>query len=569
MNEITHSLSCGYSCLSAWSDLLDTINIFPVADGDTGTNLRISLAPFRDSSVAGSTLSEKLALSATGNSGNIAAAFFLEFCQAESIEDLAIAAESGRKKAWDVIADPCKGTILSVFDVLAITLATHTEKTTLYHPIQNGLQKTVQETAEILPALKNAKVVDAGALAMYIFFEGFFRELCQHKEPSTSIFDLFGSKLTRDPAYQSTENNNYCIDVVMQLDSNEEVKREQIASLGKSGVVLQDASRLKVHLHSPNPEEVKNHLGSYGTILHWSDEKIIETTPDQLEKLRKKQPIHIITDAAGSLPRDMAAQYGITLLDSYITVGDISRPESLCNPEEIYTKLRAGEKITTAQASTYERQLHYKSICQQYGRSLYLCVGSAFTGNYSIASRWAESDEPECVMTVLDTGAASGRLGLVALLTGRYVTRAESQDQVLEYACQQIEKCKELVFIDELKYLVAGGRIPKAKGFFGDLLKMKPVISPTREGVQKMGVVRSLEGQLNFGLKKLSEQFNPAATPVIMLQYSDNREWVESEVTREIQTVLPGAEILIVPLSLTSGVHMGPGTWSLAFTTET
>ncbi|EKD40391.1 MAG: DegV family protein [uncultured bacterium] len=123
--------------------------------------------------------------------------------------------------------------------------------------------------------------------------------------------------------------------------------------------------------------------------------------------------------------------------------------------------------------------------------------------------------------------------------------------------------CMEYVFINELKYLVAGGRVSKAGGFFGDLLDMKPIVSPTSEGVKKMGVVRSSKAQLAFAIARLGEQ--GSAAPTILLQYSDNEDWVAGPVRQQVQGLLPEAEILLTPLSLTSGVHMGPGTWSLAF----
>ena len=93
---------------------------------------------------------------------------------------------------------------------------------------------------------------------------------------------------------------------------------------------------------------------------------------------------------------------------------------------------------------------------------------------------------------------------------------------------------------------------------------MKPVISPTRSGVKKAGVVRSTAGQLAFALDKLKEKYDCSAAPVIMLQYSDNRDWVVANVQPQITSFLPEAEVLLTPLSLTSGVHMGPGTWSMA-----
>ena len=157
MSDLNQSFAAGYACLSAWADLLDRINVFPVADGDTGTNLRISLAPLRDGEKEDKTTLDLLARSATGNSGNIAAAFFREFCQAENYAELAEKAALGNEKAWQAIARPRAGTMLSVFDSLARVLASQTELQTVYIPLITELQNAVRDTSQLLPELKTCR----------------------------------------------------------------------------------------------------------------------------------------------------------------------------------------------------------------------------------------------------------------------------------------------------------------------------------------------------------------------------------------------------------------------------
>ncbi|MFH0785673.1 MAG: DegV family protein [Pseudomonadota bacterium] len=575
MSALSDSFFTAYACLAAWADLFDRINVFPVADGDTGTNLRISLAPFRNPIDDIETTRNLLARSATGNSGNIAAAFFREFCRAESFADLAEKAELGRNKAWQAVASPCPGTMLTVFDSLAVTLQSHDGFVGIYSPLSLALQKSVFDTTLLLPDLKKAGVVDSGALAMYVFFDGFFRHITQQGDTTSSIMDIFAGRLAISSSFHQEVCNSHCVDVVIQLSESQApdgkpkesqaTVRDNLAKLGESLVVVQDQSFLKIHIHTPNPDQLRGQLGSYGDIIQWTDAAIDQGSVKPAPKSKKRSILHIVTDAAGSLTREMAQHQGITLLDSYIIVGDDSRPESLYTPEQIYPLMRTGIKITTAQASTFERHQHYQSICQQFGPSLYLSVGAAFTGNYDTAMAWQKNDTLGEMLTVINTGAASGRLGLIALLTARYAHIFDSPQEIIALANNLAVECNELVFINELKYLVAGGRVSKAGGFFGDLLSMKPVISPTIDGVKKIGVVRSSKGQLTFALEKLKELYSSSATPTILLQYSDNKPWVAEVVQQDVRSLLPQAEILLAPLSLTSGVHMGPGTWSMAF----
>ncbi len=568
MSDFYKSFATGYACLAAWANLLDRINVFPVADGDTGTNLRISLAPLREYKEWSENTPKLLTRCATGNSGNIAAAFFREFCTAKGVHELAEKTTSGREQAWKAIANPCPGTMLTVFDSLAEGLASYGDLTALYEVLSVELQTAVRSTTELLPDLKGAGVVDSGALAMYIFFDGFFRHLTQQRGNSPSLFTLFENRLAINNSFKPEITDGYCVDLLLQPKEKEETIREQIIELGESVVVIRDESLLKVHIHTAEPGQLRGQLNRYGDIVRWSDEKLGQEDVENITPAAEEATVHIVTDAAGSMTREMAQQHGVTLLDSYIITGDSSRPETLYESDQIYPLMRKGIKVTTAQASTFERHQHYRSLCQQFGRCLYLCVGSAFTGNYDIAMAWKKENDPKNLLTVIDTGAASGRLALITLLTAREIENHRDPESIIEFARNTIDECDEYVFIDELKYLVAGGRVSKAGGFFGDLLHMKPVISPTSKGVQRAGVVRSRKGQLNFAMEKLDEKFMEDDTPLILLQYSDNEEWVIETVGEQVKALLPQAEVAFTPLSLTSGVHMGPGTWSMALTSS-
>ncbi|MFA6284404.1 MAG: DegV family protein [Desulfurivibrionaceae bacterium] len=562
MKSIRNAFAIGYERLSAWADLLDRINVFPVADGDTGANLRISLAPLLNREAGIAETGNLLARCATGNSGNIAAAFFQEFHQAERFAELAEKAALGRAKAWQALARPQAGTMLTVFDCLAASLEGQTDPVLLYPTLCKELQETVRATSQLLPDLRAAGVVDAGALAMFIFFEGFFRELAGQTAMSPPITELFSGGLTISAGFHASPTDCFCVNALIHTSDKQAAAGEALAQLGHSVVVLPAQSGFKVHVHTADRQLLRAQLSALGEIVDWSDEAM---DTESLPGPGKRQAIHIMTDGAGSMPREMAQQYGITVLDSYILAQDQSRPESLYAPAHLYGLMREGVKVTTAQASIFERHQHYQSVCQQFGRTLYLCVGSAFTGNHDIALRWKEENDPDNLLEVVDSGAASGRLGLMALLAARYAEHAEDSAEVIAFAREIMAACEEYVFIDALQYLVAGGRVSRAGGFFADLLHMKPVITPAPDGVRKMGVVHSKEGQLSFALEKLRKGFPASAAPVIMLQFSDNEEWVATAVQPQVRALLPEAEILLVPLSLTSGVHMGPGTWAIAW----
>jgi uncharacterized protein len=565
MNELDDGFIAGYACLSARADLLDRINVFPVADSDTGTNLRISLGPLRSCGSRRAIVADQLYRTATGNSGNIAVSFFSEFLCVEHLGDLPDKAAKGRDKAWLAVADPRDGTMLSFFDTLAEVFARSPVTREECPAILAALREVVLATASTLPDLRSAGVVDAGALGMLVFFDGFFRAVTGNADSDIPLADLFPGRLEISAGFHPAATDSYCVDALIRTVDGQVFNTETAAALGESVVVIPCRENMKIHIHTSDPKKLQEEIAKRGEIVAWSDESLHLDQKKMPQFRHSPNSIHIMTDAAGSLSREMARQYGITLLDSYIVAGDTADAESLCRPEAIYARMREGEKVTTAQASLFERHQMYRSVCEEHGRTLYLCVGSAFTGNFTTAMAWKQKHDAGNLLDIIDTGAASGRLGLISILTAHYTRAVEDADSVLAHARFLAENCREYVFIDVLRYLVAGGRVSRTGGFFGDLLHMKPVISPTPAGVRKVGVVRNRESQITFAEEKVRLETSGWKKVMILLQYSDNEDWVSEVVQMRIRTCIPQAEIIVGPLSLTSGVHMGPGTWSIAF----
>ncbi|MFZ0243402.1 MAG: DegV family protein [Desulfobacterales bacterium] len=565
-SRIQAALTAGYERLSAWSDLLDHINVFPVADADTGRNLRISLAPLYRNQAPTATVRSRLLTAASGNSGNIAAGFFADFLAADPLKDLPRAIKAGKERAWQVILGPQPGTILTVFDALlaAVDAAPAEIRADAYPNLIARLEAAVHSTSETLPTLKAAGVVDAGALGMFLFMEGFFSRMAGEENGFRPLTEIFRNKLTPAPEGERGDARGFCIDTLVETDTQSEACLAKLASRANSLVVRKDGERLKIHLHTVHHEVVRRQLEEMGRVVRWSATDL-RRPPDRPDVSDKPAAVHIVTDSAGSLTRQDAAQLGVTLLDSYILVGDEALPETAVDPAEIYAAMRKGVRVTTAQASVFERHQRFQSIVSRYGAALYLCVGSVYTGNFSATAAWKEKNDPQNRFAVIDTGLASGRLAVVARATVRYARRTDRTEEVLRFAADAVRQSAEYLFIDRLQYLVAGGRLSKTKGYVGDLFDLKPVICPTAGGAVKVGTVRDRKGQLDFALAKLAEDLTPDADTLIMIEYSDNRQWVEDTVLREIKKRYPAAETLLQPLSLTSGVHLGPGTWGVAW----
>ncbi len=568
--ELKTAALAGYERMAAWADLLDDINVYPVADADTGRNLKISLAPIKEIFSDNGQITAKLLRAATGNSGNIAAAFLGDFLSAESATQLSSRIISGNQKAWDSIASPQPGTMLTIFKTLGEVFerqsATAAKLSTA--KLTDTLAKAVQTTPNLLPELKAAGVVDSGALGMFLFFEGFFKTLYAKTPAYISIPETFAGKLRQQRPPRKISSDEVCISTLIKTAGEASGVSRKLEALGSSLVTVQDGDNLKIHLHTKDLDAVRLELETWGSLVDWSAEPIAADPPAGSALWRDAQTVHIVSDAAGSITRQDADRLDVTLMDSYVISGDQAYLETAVAPRTLYKSMRAGHRISTAQASVFERHQNYESICSRFDKAVYLCVGSAYTGIYQIASDWQANQAAPVNMTVLDSGAASGRLGLITRAVAEFAQQGNPLAAVVAYARAAIEKCLELVFLDQLKYLAAGGRISKPGGFFGDLFHVKPVISPRAEGVRKVGVVRNNARQLPFALDYFAGRLGTDEKAKILLQYTDNLERVSTEVQPAIQSVYPSADVILTPLSLTSGVHMGPGTWAMAVLPE-
>ena len=566
--SLKKSFIAGLERLVARAELLDSINVFPIADGDTGRNLSLSLAPLRNIGQPNEKIIHQLLLSARGNSGNIASQFFSDFCAAENLSQLSELAKEGAKKAWQAVCNPRTGTMLSVFDALADALPQEItpDKQTVENII-GSLEKAVHESYDQLPRLQEAGVVDAGALGIYIFFEGFFYTLAGIPDDCRPLNITFENRLRISQLFQENTDAGYCIDFVVKAPrySPEEIK--MITCTQEEVIIIPKGDFYKIHLHTDDREKIKNQISGLGNVVNWEDDNLA----CQIEEFRQsntEKNLHIITDAAGSVTMKDARIYGFTLLNSYLTIGEQCLPETYYHPEELYRAMKKEIKVSTSQASVYERNQFYESALERFEKVLYLCVGSVYTGNYYAALKWIKDHNKQENFMIMDTGAASGRLGLIALATARYLAETNDVKDTVVFARKAVKTCEEYIFLDKLQYLAAGGRLSKTSAFFGEMLNMKPVISPLPDGAKKVGTVKNQEDQVKFALTKLDASIIDDSKALIMLEYSDNKNWVEKTVKKNIAEIYPEAKIILQPLSLTSGAHMGPGTWGVAFLPE-
>jgi DegV family protein with EDD domain len=568
-DNLVKAVAAGYERIVAWADILDRINVYPVPDGDTGRNLVITLGACRNINGDLNSLISEILLSAKGNSGNIAACFLAGFLPCNELSSLPASAEAGRDLAYRAVPNPQQGTMISLFDALSTSLQrTPPEGTGIWvDSVIHDMEETVRNTREQLPELKEAGVVDAGALGMLIFLDPLLKTLAGRTVRRSLFTDDLKDSFNVSATWQNSKYQGYCFDVLLKVGQEEQEVIKHVMDVGESVVAMPNGECLKVHLHSNDRERVRQDLTAVGAILSWAEDDLAEQTI-RFSEVRKNQAIHIMTDAAGSMTRDLAQNLQITLLNSYIAVGNRFLPETYVDPSQLFAAMKAGAKVSTSQPSMLEQHECYHNVIKCYDRVLYLCVGSFYTSNYDVAIRWKAENDPENRMTIIDTGLASGKLGLMARAAAELSLNVNDPMEVIAFARSAIERVQEYIFLETLQFLAAGGRMSKTGAFFGDVFHIKPIISPYADGARKIGVAKSTKDQVKFAFRRLEKNILKGQKTTLLLEYTDNREWLEGEIKPEIDCRFPLVKVILQPLSLTAAAHVGPGSWGIAFLAE-
>ena len=281
-------------------DEVNALNVFPVPDGDTGINMFLTMksaveAMEKSEDTSAAAISASAArgalLGARGNSGVILSQILrgiakgIEERKSFSSRDLANALHIASEQAYKVVANPVEGTILTVIREASEAASKTAERSTSFaHTMMSVVsraKRTVARTPEMLPVLKEAGVVDAGAKGLYYVFEGMKDSIC--RKPARRFAKKASSQV---PSTQEKERV-YGFDVQFMLQGEnlplEEI-RSKVEASGECPLVVGDESLLRVHVHTPNPDNILDYARSKGTLTDIVVEDMDQQVREKTEK---------------------------------------------------------------------------------------------------------------------------------------------------------------------------------------------------------------------------------------------------------------------------------------------
>ena len=346
----------GANHLSNQSQMIDSLNVFPVPDGDTGTNMNLTMTSGAKEvekvtedhvgEVAAS-FAKGLLMGARGNSGVILSQLFRGFSKSVegkeslTVNDLGEALEAGVETAYKAVMKPVEGTILTVAKDAAkqgTTTAKNTEDVIEFvEEVLKEAKASLNRTPDLLPVLKEFGVVYSGGQGLVTGYEGFLASLKGEELPQTStaapsIDEMVSAehhKMHQD--FMNTEDIEfgYCTEFMVKFEEDklkdhpfdEEEYRNTLSEQGDSLLVVSDDDVVKVHIHTEYPGEAMTIGQKYGSLINIKIENmreqhtsIVGEKPKKEEKPAKKIPLGIVTVAMGDGIKEMFESLGATVV---------------------------------------------------------------------------------------------------------------------------------------------------------------------------------------------------------------------------------------------------------------
>ena len=538
---------------------INRINVFPVADKDTGYNLAATLLGIEGvvSSKNYSTLreltqdiKEAAMINARGNAGMIFTGYVIEVLDRikhlKTIDafHLALAMERGIKASRNSIAEPVEGTILDVIRTAGtetFEFAKKKKEKNIIRILAQAYKESLvalKETKEKLPVLKENDVVDAGALGFVKILEAWLESL---KGVSIVSREEVVSPIIQPQAEEKLE---YRYEVVLSFekakDINIEKIKEGLSLLGDSLDIVEVEDKIKLHIHTNEPESVQNKFRSFPQF-----ESRVEDMEAQLKKVGKK-PLGLIVDEIADLPKDFLEKYDI-----------IEVPFVVTSP-------------TTTSAPSFKEFLSaYQRAFQKFEKILVITVSSKLSGAYSSAriARSIFKKPAKLNIYVFDCNTAEAGEGLVVIRAQEMISRGKNLEEIIRDLKEFCPKVTLLGCLDDFRYVVRGGRFRLPRIF------IKPLYFIQKIGIKlvvgfKNGKVRvfrvSLGRDIPRILAKEIERQSGGRKIRMALAHAGSAEQAQ-RLKEELEKNKKTEIIFVSSVSPVVATHTGPGAILAAF----
>jgi uncharacterized protein len=498
--------------------LLNKINVFPVPDADTGTNLASTFRSIIENTIPSNSIKQtsvaiaEAALSgARGNSGIIIAQFLygfsneLEDREQITLKDFAISMKKAVEYAYNAIAEPVEGTIITVLREWAEFIYMLHEKFENFEQLLREslikAQESLAKTPEMLKILATSNVVDAGAKGFVIFLEGiieFFQKHTLKKIMSFSAQALDSIKIAEAEEHQ-TSHYRYCTEALITLsEPMEREVKDRLKTLGDSLVIAGHHKKMRIHIHTNEPSEVMGSFTKGGRII---SQKVDDMFRQNDIAANRKHNIGLVIDSTCDLPAELADKHQITVVPLNVFFGEQQFLDRVTITQKKFFDMMetSPDYPTSSQPSLKDIQNTFNYLSTHYESIIAIHLSEKLSGTYANSLSAAESisEKTGKRIDVVNSRQLSGTFGLLALRTAESIEQGWSHDQIMDKIHTWSYNSRVLVGTQSLDSFIRGGRVSATKGYIGKLLGARPIVSMDKEGkALLLSKAYSLKGSL-------------------------------------------------------------------------
>ncbi len=562
-------------------DHLNMINVFPVYDTDTGNNMASAMQtvinlvkPSEAISDMATEIADAALIGGHGNSGIIFSQMLYGFSSAFEhersigVHEFSNALSLAVRFAYEAIEHPVEGTMISVVKEWANSIDklkdTIKDFDLLISNSYETASRALKETTKKLRVLARANVVDAGAQAFVFFIEGIIDYITKPDKRRVlnkiSTIDLRSKNITHN--FREI-NYRYCCEALIEGNEiNTEEIRQVIAPLGDSMIVAGSSHKIKIHIHTGNPQELFARLSAVGTIPYQK----VDDMKMQNEIAISHHEIALLTDSTFAIPKYLIDKYHIHVVHTRLNLnGSLYIDQLTMSPDRFFHLIKTNDKNYPTSASPSFKALtkKYNFLNQHYNSVIAFHVSGKLSATRTISTKAAHHVQIKTGMRidVLNLEKYSAEL---ILRTAEALKSGVNHDELLKKIEEWSKKIELVATSFDLSYAIRSGRLRYTR-FLRFARHLKPVAGITSSGKQKLyGLYFSKNRALTKTIRKAIAIAKDKAIWAYSVTYTDNKE-VAITIADEIEKYTGTAPNYINQLSPSIGSLVGPGGVAIVF----
>jgi DegV family protein with EDD domain len=591
--RLGRSLIAASSYVREYRGELDRMNVFPVPDGDTGTNLALTLDAVshrllgsreRSVSLVAAEAAEAAVLGARGNSGMLLSHFLLGLSEALSgstrVDPATFvrALVAGAGAVESALERPVEGTILTVARDTAAAVRDDPgyDFVVLLDRMFDAARASLARTPDLLPVLSRAGVVDAGAQGFVHLLEG-VRALVRGEQLAVhpQLDDPETSAAAQTAFPEVSERYRFCTEGLVRGDAlpDRDDARDHLRAFGDSLLVVRSGDFLKVHIHTDDPDAVFAVLERFGTLeAHKAEDmraqhEAVEFAARSHVSLARRS-VAVVTDSACDLPPYLIEAHGIHVVPLELVEGDRTYRDGVdITAEEFHRRLAVpGTLPTTSQPPPGSFVKAFDRAAEESEAVVGVFVGSTLSGTMA-AARSVAAQRPGAPILLADSLGASLLQGLLALKAAELAERAWSSEDIVAELARVRGRSGILFTIRSFDRLRASGRVSLGRVVLARVLGLKPILGVEPDGrVTVVARAHGSKGAARALLELVRERVGVDPPRVRFGVVHVGAPVIRDEAMSWLRATWgPDVDVFTAPATPVLATHLGIGAWGVAY----